>query len=59
MARPRINPELKKQQIMLTLSPKTVDALKLECEDKPYTFQSYLNQYIEKNLSQIIDFIKE
>lgn len=44
---------------MLTLSPKTVDALKLECEDKPYTFQSYLNQYIEKNLSQIIDFIKE
>lgn len=59
MARPRINPKLKKQQIMLTLSPKTVETLRLECEDKPYTFQSYLNQYIEKNLSQIIDFIKE
>lgn len=59
MARPRINPELKKQQIMLTLSPKTVETLRSECEDKPYTFQSYLNQYIEKNLSQIIDFIKE
>lgn len=59
MARPRINPELKKQQIMLTLSPKTVETLRFECEDKPYTFQSYLNQYIEKNLSQIIDFIKE
>ena len=58
MARPRINPELKKQQVALTLSPKTVETLRLECKGQPYSFQSYLNQYIEKNLPQIIKYIK-
>lgn len=56
--RPKKNPDDKKKQIALTLSPICLEKLERQCVNKPYSIQQYLNMYIEMNIDDILTYMK-